>query len=64
LWDFDLVAQTLPGRGLDADGVHMTTFYAHDYTLPEAFQRGHSVHNLTALIVLNRIWSEIGPNNR
>jgi hypothetical protein len=64
LWDFDLVAQTLPGRGLDVDGVHMTTFYAHDYTRPEAFQRGHSVHNLTALIVLDRIWGEIRQNSR
>jgi hypothetical protein len=42
----------------------MTTFYAHDYTRPEAFQRGHSVHNLTALIVLDRIWGEIRQNSR
>ncbi len=41
----------------------MTTFYAHDYTLPEAFQRGHSAHNLTALIVLARIQSEIQPGS-
>jgi hypothetical protein len=59
LWDFDAVANTLPGRGLDIDDVHMTTFYAHDYTQPEAFQSGHSVHNLTALIVLDRIRTEI-----
>ena len=59
LWDFDLVAQTIPGSGLDADSVHMTTFYAHDYSLPEAFQRGHSVHNLTALIVLDKVWKVV-----
>ncbi len=59
LWDYDLVAGTLPGRGLDQDNVHMTTYYAHDYTQPEAFQRGHSVHNLTALMVLDTIWKEV-----
>lgn len=59
LWDFDSVAGTIPGRGLDADGIHMTTFYAHDYTQPEAFQRGHSMHNLSALIALDTIWKEV-----
>ena len=56
LWEFDIVAGTLPGRGLDVDGVHMNTFYAHDYTQPVAFQRGHAMHNLTALLVLDAIW--------
>ena len=59
LWDYDVLAGTLPGRGLDVDNVHMTTFYAHDYTQPEAFQRGHSMHNLTALMVLDTIWKEV-----
>lgn len=59
LWDYDWVAGTLPSRGLDADSVHMTTFYAHDYTSPIAFQRGHSVHNLTALIALDRVWRSL-----
>ena len=59
LWDFDLVAATIPGRGLDVDAVHLTTFYAHDYTSPTAYQRGHGVHNLTALMVLEAVWREI-----
>jgi hypothetical protein len=59
LWDFDVVAETLPARGLDVDGVHMSTFYAHDYTQAEAFQRGHALHNLTALLVLEAIWREV-----
>jgi LysM repeat protein len=59
LWDYDVVAGTLPGRGLDRDNVHMTTFYEHDYTLPEAFTRGHAMHNLTALMVLDTIWKEV-----
>jgi LysM repeat protein len=59
LWDFDLVAQTMPNRGLDQDGVHMTSFYAHDWTSPVGFQRGHGVHNLTALIALDAVWRVI-----
>jgi hypothetical protein len=60
LWDFDRAASTLSDRGLGPDGVHMTGFYQHDYTLPQAFKRGHSVQNLTALIVLDRIWHMLG----
>jgi LysM repeat protein len=56
LWDFDLIAGTLPGRGVGGDGVHLTTWYAHDYTDPEAFRRGYGVHNLTALIALYQTW--------
>lgn len=62
LWDFDRVAGTMPGRGLDVDNVHLTTFYAHDYTSPLAMQRGHAVHNLTALVVLDAIWNELVKN--
>jgi hypothetical protein len=59
LWDYDLIAGTIPGRGLDQDSVHMTTFFAHDYTSPVAFTRGHGVHNLTALMVLDALWREL-----
>ena len=55
LWDFELVAATLPGRGLAPDGVHLTTFYTHDYAQPEAFQRGHSLQNLSALLLLESV---------
>jgi hypothetical protein len=56
VWDFARVSDTLPGRGLGPDGVHLTGFYQHDYTLPQAFQRGHGLQNLTALILLDKIW--------
>jgi hypothetical protein len=59
LWDFDLIAATLPGRGMANDGVHLTTFFAHDYTLAEAFTRGYPVHNLTAMIMLDRVWRTV-----
>ena len=33
LWDFDLLAGTLPGRGMGADDVHLTFFDYYDYNL-------------------------------
>lgn len=54
LWDFDRIAETLPNRGLGPDGVHLT-YYAHNFRLPEAFQNGYPVHNLTALIALELV---------
>jgi len=56
LLDFDLVAGTLPGRGLAYDGVHLTSFFAHDWSSPIALQRGYGVHNLIALMILDRVW--------
>lgn len=55
LWDYDVIAGIIPGRGLTNDNVHMTTFFAHDWTSPVAFERGHGVHNLTALMMLDAI---------
>lgn len=59
LWDYDLVANTLPARGLEPDAAHMLTFYAHDYTDPTAYTRGHAMHNLTALMILDAVWREV-----
>ncbi|GMQ78095.1 MAG: hypothetical protein BMS9Abin02_0592 [Anaerolineae bacterium] len=55
LWDFDIMADTLPGRGLQEDQVHLTELVENNYTLPETFQSGNAVHNLTALMVLDAI---------
>jgi len=60
LWDFDLLAATIPGRGLLGDQVHMTTFYAHDWTLPGALQTGHGVHSLTGLMALDAVMDALG----
>lgn len=59
LWDFDLLAGTIPGRGLVSDGVHMNTFYAHDWTQPQGLQTGHGVHSLTGLMMLDAVWREV-----
>ena len=59
LMDYELIAQTLPGQGLIGDGVHLTSFFSHDYTQPTAFQRGHSTHNLAALVTLDLLWRTV-----
>lgn len=56
LWDFDLLAGTIPGRGLDTDNVHLKIDdLPHDYTLEETFQRGHPLQDLVALLALDQI---------
>jgi len=55
LWDFDRVATTIPGKGLDADGIHMVYYTANDYSDPAAFQSGHALQDLTGLIMLDTI---------
>ncbi len=59
LWDFAVLAETIPGRGLGSDGSHMTTYYLHDYTQPAAFQTGHGVHSLAGLMMLDSLWRVI-----
>jgi LysM repeat protein len=59
LWDFDALAGSIPNRGMGSDGTHMTTFYLHDYSSPVAFQTGHGVHSLAALVMLDSLWRVI-----
>jgi hypothetical protein len=56
LWDFDLLAGTLPARGLGEDQVHLTTFYAHDWRQADALTRGYGLMNLTGLMMVNAVW--------
>ena len=63
LWDFDAVAGTMPNRGIDpTDGTHLTFYFSHDYTKPEAFTKGHAVQDLTAVIMLDKLWRVLGLN--
>lgn len=59
LWDYDLVAGTVPGRGLDKDNVHMYPASSHDYTLPQTFESGDAMHSLTALMMLDALRTEV-----
>ncbi|MEM9955886.1 MAG: LysM peptidoglycan-binding domain-containing protein [Chloroflexota bacterium] len=55
LWDFDLIASTLPSNGLTHDNIHLSIFYAHDWREERGFTTGHGLHNLTGLIVLDEL---------
>ena len=55
LWDFDLLANTLPLRGLSGDDIHLTMHDTNDYTNPEVLERGYPINDLAALMVLDTI---------
>lgn len=55
LWDFDLLANPLPLRGLSGDDIHLTMHDTNDYTNPEVLERGYPVNDLTALMVLDAL---------
>jgi hypothetical protein len=57
LWDFDHIAQTLPANGL-RDNVHLS-YAPPDYSQSQAFEAGHSVQNLTALLALDAVWQAV-----
>ena len=61
LWDFDIVAQTLPNRGLDPeDNVHISkATVTNDYTQPDAYQSGQAMQDLSALLMLEAVLQEI-----
>lgn len=55
IWDLDRVAETLPGKGLDTDQVHMVEYPANDFSDPAAFSSGHAMQDLAGLMVLQAI---------
>ena len=55
LWDYDLIAETTPGKGLQDDGIHYLTYNPHDYHLPATFTYAPSLQDLTALIMLHTV---------
>jgi hypothetical protein len=62
LWDFDLVASTLPDRGLGGDNVHLTMFASNDFSDPRALNFGYPLSDLTALFVLDEIRRTVDPD--
>ena len=55
LWDFDIVAGTLPNRGLSGDSVHLTMYGVNDYTDPATLSFGYPLSDLTGLMMLDAI---------
>jgi len=55
LLDFDLMAGTIPGRGMGSDLVHLVLYDSYDYTDPRALQTGYGVLNLVSLMMLDMV---------
>lgn len=55
LWNFDAVAATLPGHGLDEDQIHLTKSLTNNYTDPDIWSSGYPVSDLTALLMLDAV---------
>ncbi len=60
LWDYDLIAGTVPGRGLEPDGLHMKGGGTRDFSSRAAMQAGDALEDLTALMMLDEIRRELG----
>jgi hypothetical protein len=55
LWDFDVVAASLPDHGLGGDGVHLTMYGGNDYNDPATLTFGYPLSDLTGLMMLDAI---------
>jgi hypothetical protein len=53
LWDFDLLAETVPGRGLQPDGLHLVEGGVNDYTTAATIQFIGPLADLSALLILD-----------
>ncbi len=61
LWDYDVIAATVPNKGLEKDGVHIRGGGSHNYAAAKAFASGDSLEDLTALILLDAVRRELAP---
>ena len=60
LWDFDVVAGSLPDRGLGGDAVHLTMYGGDDYSDPATLTYGYPLSDLTGLMMLDAIRQTVG----
>jgi len=54
IWDFDLAAETVPGRGLQPDGLHLVEGGTNDYSTATTVQFIGPLADLTALLILDK----------
>ena len=59
LFDFDRASQILPDHGMTVDGTHLTTFFTQDYRQGYALWTGYGLHNMLALMTLDRVWQAV-----
>jgi hypothetical protein len=57
LWDFDVIVETIPGRGIVDKFFHISVPDSYDYAQPATLQTGHGIHSLTALMMLDTLLS-------
>ncbi len=55
LIDFDRLADTLPNRGLREDQTHFNSAPRLNYANPKTFRYGDAMHNLAALLMLDKV---------
>jgi hypothetical protein len=55
LWDFDVLAETLPNRGLSSDNAHLSIYRNNDYTDPVTLAHGYPASDLSALAMLESL---------
>ena len=55
LWDFDLAAETIPGRGLQGDGLHLMEGGTDDYALATSLGFIGPLEDLSALLTLDAV---------
>ncbi len=60
LWDYDRVAATIPGKGLEEDKVHFRGIGSHDFLSSKAFASADSLEDLTGLLMLDAVSRELG----
>lgn len=59
LVDFDILADTIPERGMGHDGVHLSWYGPYEYTSQEPFERGYPMLNLATIMMLDKIHETI-----
>lgn len=60
LTDFDLLAGTLPDRGLGEDHAHLSVYTANDYADPETYRHGYPMSDLSTLVMLDALRKLVG----
>jgi hypothetical protein len=53
LWDFDMIAETLPERGLAQDDAHLSISTEFDYSQTGPIYQGYKAFNLSGLMLLD-----------
>ncbi|MBI4670457.1 MAG: hypothetical protein HY741_02145 [Chloroflexi bacterium] len=62
LWDYDLLAGTVPDRGLEPDLIHIQGGGTRDFRSAAAMRAGDALEDLSALMVLDAIRREVGAD--